>query len=323
MPASLPCPPPPILCIGGSAVDRKFRLAGPPRAATSNPGRGVASFGGVARNVAENLARLGRRTALISAVGDDADGAALIGHLAALGAETEGVIRRAGAGTAQYVAILAPDGSLAMAVADMAVLDESYGELAAALEPRLTEGAWVFADCNAPAPALERLVGLARLRGARLTLDAISEAKARRLPADLTGVACLFLNLDEARSLLGEPDGAAADLAAALLARGAASVVLTLGAGGALACDAGGAAHVPAEPARAADVTGAGDSMIAGVLHALSIGFDLRSAVRLGAHLAARTVATAATVDPALSPELAARFIESLETEPRPRCTDG
>lgn len=315
MTAVVPSPAPPILCIGGAAVDRKFRLAEPPRAATSNPGRGVSSFGGVARNVAENLARLGRRAALISAVGDDPDGAALVAHLAALGVETEGVLRRAGGGTAQYVAILAPDGSLAMAVADMAVLDEAYGELAAALEPRLAAGAWVFADCNAPAPALERLVALARARGSRLALDAISAAKARRLPRNLTGVACLFLNLDEARSLLEEPLGEPGALAAALLERGAASVVLTLGAGGALACDGGGAAHVPAEPAEVVDVTGAGDSMIAGALHGLSLGLGLRDAARLGAHLAARTVASASTVDPALSPAVAARFIESHSRE--------
>ena len=95
MTAAFPSHAPPILCIGGAAVDRKFRLAEPPRAATSNPGRGVSSFGGVARNVAENLARLGRRAALISAVGDDADGAALVAHLAALGVDTDGVLRRA------------------------------------------------------------------------------------------------------------------------------------------------------------------------------------------------------------------------------------
>lgn len=323
MTAAFPSHAPPILCIGGAAVDRKFRLAEPPRAATSNPGRGVSSFGGVARNVAENLARLGRRAALISAVGDDADGAALVAHLAALGVDTDGVLRRAGAGTAQYVAILGPDGSLAMAVADMSVLDEAYGELAAALEPRLAEGAWVFADCNAPATALERLVGLARARGARLALDAISAAKARRLPADLTGVACLFLNLDEARSLLGQPRGEPGALAAALLARGASALALTLGADGALVCDGESAAHVPAEPAEVADVTGAGDSMIAGALHGLSLGLDLRDAARLGAHLAARTVASAFTVDPALSPAVAARFIENLSRERLTRCTAG
>ena len=61
------------------------------RAGTSNPASAGASFGGVARNVAETLARLENAVALVSRVGDDAGGAALVSALGALGCDVAGV----------------------------------------------------------------------------------------------------------------------------------------------------------------------------------------------------------------------------------------
>ena len=61
----------PVIVIGGSGVDLIGRLHGKLRAGTSNPANIRTSFGGVARNVAENLSRLGQRVSLVTAVGDD------------------------------------------------------------------------------------------------------------------------------------------------------------------------------------------------------------------------------------------------------------
>ena len=60
-----------IACLGGAHVDRHGVLQGPLVLGTSNPGRVSSDFGGVARNVAENLARLGRRVSMLSRVGAD------------------------------------------------------------------------------------------------------------------------------------------------------------------------------------------------------------------------------------------------------------
>lgn len=302
---------PRFVCLGGAAVDRKFTLGAAARAATSNPATAATSHGGVARNVAENLARLGDRVALISALGEDADGRAIAATLAALGIDVSGCHVVPGASTAQYVAVLGPGGGLEIAVIDMAVLDASYDALTAVLARQLRAGDWLFADCNAPADGLRQVIALAEDADARLALDAISVAKAKRLPDDLAGVDCLFLNSDQAASVLG-PGGSPQDQARALMGRGARCVVLTLGAAGAIAADPHGVSHIPAEPAKVRDVTGAGDSMIAGVLHGLARGLALPQAVMLGSQLAARTVATGASVDTSLSPAVAEKLIDRL-----------
>ncbi len=300
-----------FLCIGGAVLDRKLHALAPIRPATSNPARGTTSFGGVARNVAETLARLGGSVRLASCVGEDDAGQALLAHLAEAGVDATLVETVAGAATAQYVALLAPDGGLHVAAADMAILERIYGALARSALHDAAGVDWTFADCNAPAEALGHMIADARRGGHRLAIDAISLAKAARLPANLAGIGCLFLNRDEAAVVLGA-DTDPETMGRALLARGAERVVLTLGARGALACEQDSCLHVPAEQASVLDVTGAGDAMIAGVLTVLAAGGALPDAVRFGAGVAARTVASADSVDASLSSDMAKRFMAAL-----------
>ena len=67
-----------IACIGGVALDRRGTLRVPLVAGASNHGELREDFGGVARNVAQNLARLGCRVGLVSRVGDDESGRRMI-----------------------------------------------------------------------------------------------------------------------------------------------------------------------------------------------------------------------------------------------------
>jgi pseudouridine kinase len=315
---------PRILCLGGAVIDRKLRAVAPILPGTSNPARGTLGFGGVARNVAENLARLGAEVSFASCVGDDPAGAALIAHLAALGVDVSSVLMVEGAATAEYIALLQPDGSLHVAAADMAILDRIYGPLIDDALVSARDVDWLFADCNAPAEVLASLAGEARARGIRLALDAISVPKAVRLPRDLAGIACLFLNHDEAHAVLGGPGGGPAGpadpaaMAAALRARGAAAVVLTLGPDGCLADDGTGPVHVPAAATTVVDVTGAGDAMIAATLLGLGHGLALVQAVRFGTSMAARTVASPLSVDHTLSPALLDAFLSVPASVPTP-----
>ncbi|MGH2882951.1 MAG: PfkB family carbohydrate kinase, partial [Solirubrobacteraceae bacterium] len=69
---------PGVVVIGGANLDVKARSAARMTAGTSNPGHGSIVAGGVARNIAENLARLGTRTFLVAAIGRDAAGENLL-----------------------------------------------------------------------------------------------------------------------------------------------------------------------------------------------------------------------------------------------------
>ena len=288
---------PRVLCIGGATVDRTYRLAAPLVPETSNPAAGSSGFGGVARNVAENLCRLGIATELLTRVGDDEAGGALLRQLGGAGIGSRGVLALPGHATADYVAVLTPGGELALGLAAMAILDQLTPEAIDRHAGLVAEADWVFADCNLPAAAMLALVSR-RWGGAyRLAADAVSVAKSARLPASLAGIDLLFVNRDEAAAVLarhGRHDAEPAAMAEGLRSLGAGAVVVTLGADGAVAAEAAGVARWPAVAATVVDVTGAGDALIAATLAARASGETLAEAVRRGCAAAARAVAVPA-----------------------------
>lgn len=105
-----------VVVVGGSNVDIKARSTSALVGATSNPGTVVRTPGGVGRNVAENLARLGSRVALVSTVGSDPDGDWLLEQTAVAGVDVSPVLR--GGQTGRYVAVLDADGGLVAGVSD-------------------------------------------------------------------------------------------------------------------------------------------------------------------------------------------------------------
>ena len=286
-----------VLCIGGAVVDRTYRLAAPLVPETSNPATGSSGFGGVARNVAENLSRLGVAVELLSRVGDDEAGRALLRRLAAAGIGFRGVLALPGHATADYVAVLTPGGDLALGLAAMSIFDRLTPEALERHAELLAAADWVFADCNLPAASLLALVERRWGGSYRLAVDAVSVAKAARLPARLSGLDLVFVNRDEGNAVLarhgrGETDPLA--MAAGLRSLGAGAAVVTLGADGAVAAEAAGTVRVPAEAATVVDVTGAGDALIAATLAARASGASLAEALGRGCAAAARAVAVPA-----------------------------
>ena len=115
-------PEPYVVVIGGANIDVKARSSSPAVRRTSNPGTAVLGSGGVGRNIAENLARLGTTTHLVAAVGGDPLGDQLVRSTAAAGVGVEHVAR-VDVPTGSYTAILDADGELLVAIASMAATE--------------------------------------------------------------------------------------------------------------------------------------------------------------------------------------------------------
>ena len=262
-----------VVCLGGANVDRKLRVAAPVRPGSSNPATARETFGGVARNVAENLARCGVPVQLLAAVGQDAAGRALLDDAAQAGIDVHAVQVIGEALTGSYTAVLDRDGSLFVALADMDLCEQLTPDWLAQHADVCRGAALVVADLNLPATTLAALVTAAAEEGAPpLVLVAVSEAKMARLPPRLHGVRLLVLNRGELAAWAGTE--ALAPGVARLQAAGVRDVVVTLGAAGLCHTTAAAGALVflaaPAVPAEAVvDVTGAGDALAAGLCHGL------------------------------------------------------
>jgi len=299
------------VCIGGAVLDRKYRARQELVFETSNPVDSVRSMGGVARNVAENLALLGTATSFVSIVGNDDGGHALLRHMRDRGIDVSQVVTTTERPTAEYAAILDTKGDLVLGIADMGIFDLLLPAHVERIWPHLASASWIFCDCNPPAETLAALIGKRRDARFRLAIDAVSTVKAMRLPKDLSSIDLLFMNMDEANAIL-KRDGRktvedAAEAALALQTAGAREAIVTMGARGIAVAGAEGARTFPAVKANSIDMTGAGDAMIAGTLHRIIAGDDTYTAARTGALLGALTTESAASVHT----ELSERFLEA------------
>jgi len=296
----------PVLVIGAASLDLKGRITGTIVPGASNPGTVQRSVGGVARNVAENLARLGVDVSLMTAVGDDSVGREILRQATETGIDTSQALVVEGGRTGAYLAVLDSTGIIHVAVDDMAVLE--------ALTPRylhdrrrmITEAAMVVVDANLTPAALETLFSIAAKANVRVCADPTSSLLAARLRPYVTQLAVTTPNAAEAEALTGlsvEDDEDAQRVARYLVSVGVGLAVITLGERGLAYATSEESGRFPAMRTEVLDFTGAGDALTAGVIFGLLNDLEPVEAVRLGLSAATLTLKCAETVCPDLSLE--------------------
>ena len=296
--------------IGGANVDIKARSLAKATMGTSNPGTGRTSSGGVGRNIAETLARLGTTTHLIAAVGHDAMGERLIDDTRAAGVRLEH-LHRTSLPTGTYIALLDADGELVLAISDMAATDALAPDHIDAARELIASARLLVLDGNLASATLSFALDHAQTAGVRTVIDPVSVPKAVRLIELLTPDRPLFAltpNLGELEAIAGQTVADDHQLLAAVATlheRGVLHVWVRLGQRGSLLSSADdGHTFIPALPATVHDVTGAGDAMLGAFAHALLTGHDPADAARYGHAAAALTIASEHTVRPDLTPRL-------------------
>jgi ribokinase len=232
-------------------------------------------FGGKGANQAVAAARAGASVTMIGAVGRDPDGDESLAALSAEGIDVSRV-RRVDVPTGVAIIAVAADGENQIVVAPGANAEVSRDD--ADLTGMVHEGDVLLTCLEIPMATVVAALASATRLGVRAILN---PAPGRHLPPELLTLAPILTpNQDELLSTSGAPDPESA--LAALIAAGAAAVIVTLGSEGALLADADRRTAVPASPrrpARSIDTTGAGDTF-SGVLAAwLSGGSTLDEAV--------------------------------------------
>ena len=281
----------------------------------STPGRISTTAGGVARNVAENLARLGHTSCLISAVGDDLHGQFLLEQTRFAGVDVSRCRVWPGQRSGTYLSICNLDATLMAAVSDMAVLDLlTPSELARHTACMASANAWVV-DCNLSEASFAWL--MENQTTAPIYVDGVSSHKCAKALAWLGVMDTLKINRLEAQALTGmqvESAGDAISAAQNLCARGVENVVVSLGNGG--VCwhrrSSQSSGHAPALGVTAVNSNGAGDALMAGLVHGALAGWPLEQSVHFANACAALTMTASSANHPQLSVAHAERFADSL-----------
>lgn len=271
--AGRPAPGPVDVCVVGSAnfdlVATSTRL---PLPGETVLGSGFAEHpGGKGLNQCVAAARSGATTAFVSAVGDDAAGAALLGVMRDEGIDASAVAVRSGVPTGRALIGVADDGENSIIV--VAGANETV------VVERVPASRVLLAQLEVPVEAVTRAFALAREAGATTVLN---PAPARTLPPSLIACSDVVVPNEHEVDVLGGPD--------ALLAMGARAVVVTKGAEGVAVHTPGSVVHLRAYTVDTVDTTGAGDTFCGALCSRLAAGEPLVDALEYA--LAAAALST-------------------------------
>jgi pseudouridine kinase len=263
--------------------------------------------GGTARNVADNLARLGVEAVLLSAIGCGGNGRRILNNADQVGINTDYVIISDEHHTSAYLAILDETGNLVMSVDDMEVLSCLTPQIINWRRSLIKNAEMVVIDSNLSQATIDSVFKAAQRYRVRVCADPASTTVATRLKPHLSEVYMVTPNVPEAevlsdRSINDENEAITA--ARSLVNAGVKIVIITLAEAGVVYASPSDSGRVPAVAADIVDFTGASDALTATVVFGLLNDISLDESVRLGASAAALTLACSDTVCVDLSLDL-------------------
>ena len=308
VPEFSPAPEAPVLVIGAAGVDLIGRIKGELVMGISNPSRIRRTFGGVARNIAENLACLGQPVTLITAVGEDHWGESLIQQVASTGVDVSAVLRTPDRPTGSYLAVLNDRGELQFALDDMrsvAAISPAFLKEHAEL---FANASMLFIDANLPKETIRTAVSMAHKAHLPIGADPTSVSLAPKLMPYLPKLHLIIPNSIEAGILCGrtiDPSKRRQTIEAAkcLVNQGVEIAIIALAQFGLCYATSETSGHIPAIRTEVIDPTGVGDAMTAAVIFALLNDIPLDDAVRLGVSAATLTLRYPGAVVPDLTLE--------------------
>jgi len=298
----------PVLVIGSAGVDIIGVVWGELQSRTSCPANIRTSFGGVARNVAENLARLGHPVNLISVVGEDNTGDLLLENTRKAGVNVDAVLRRSEYPTGTYLALVNNEGEMQYGLDDMRVISALTPEYVQSVEQIFDQTALIFLDANIPKDTLRRVMSIARQKKLPVCADPTSQSLADKLRRYLPRLRMIVPNYREAEILCDRqinPSSRhdALEAAKCLVGQGVEIAIIGLAASGVCYATSQTSGHVPALRTTVVDPTGAGDALAATILFGLLNDIPIDDAVRLGVTAASLTLRYPGSVVPDLSLE--------------------
>lgn len=252
--------------IGGTNID----ILGIPKEELiyhdSNIGNVKTSLGGVGRNIAENLCRLGADTQLVSILGCDPYGDLVVEESKKIGLKLHNSLILKGIDTSMYISILDGDGDMEIALSSMDSIENLNVDFIRT-KKGLIEGAKVcIVDANVPKETVEFV--LKNFKGTDFFLDTVSTGKAEKMK-DLIGYFhTIKPNKIEAEKLTGIKIESKDDIKKTVdyfHKAGVKEVFITLSGDGVIYSGGNGIGHLKGQSPKIVNATGAGDAFMAAI----------------------------------------------------------
>ena len=258
---------PQILAIGGANIDITGFSDEAIRMKDSNPGKLQLCMGGVIRNIAENLCRLGSHIKLITAIGDDLYGEKLVKHCQETGFDTSLSLISNLYPSSTYLSIIDANGDMVVAINNMEILSQLTVAFFETIKKEIKQADILLLDTNLDVPTIEYILKMA---SGTVFLDTVSAKKAGKIKPFLSFLHTIKTNKIEAEVLTGiQIDGVQTAQKAVdyFLRQGLKQVFISMGKAGVVYGDPNHKGHFLAENVTSINETGAGDAFMAGIVY--------------------------------------------------------
>lgn len=284
------------------------------RSHDSNPGRVRVSFGGVCRNIAENMAKVGVNTRFISIVGDDQNGKSLLRHAETVNLDMKDSLIVQGESTPTYMAILNEEGEMEAAIVDMKLADKITEEFVDSKAEIINQSEYMVLGADNP-PLIEYI--LRKYYGkTKFIMDPVSASKAQYLKPMLKYIHTIKPNRQETEVLCGFEVKTMDDVRRAgrhLMELGITNVLISLDQEGIYFYNGVEEGIVKANHVKVVNVTGAGDSCVAGLCYGYMNDLSIRDTLKYSIAMSAITIAHEQTINPDMCHELVMKYIDDIE----------
>lgn len=294
-----------LLVIGASVVDIFGFSTTKYLPYNSTPGKIKFSYGGVCRNIAENMARTGVKTKFISILGDDENGYNMMEHSKKIGYDMSESLIVEGRSTPTYLAILNEEGEMVSAISDMKIINEMDIGFINKKSELIKNAEFVFVDADNPKILEYLLKNFSETT--RFILDPVSAAKAEKIKHLIKYFHTVKPNRHEAEILVGFPIIDDNDLIKAcdyFLGLGVKKVFISLDSEGIFYSDGKVYGKTKANDVYVKNVTGAGDAFVAGVGYGYYNNMSIDEVVKFAITMSTITISHTDTIHPEMNLEL-------------------
>ncbi len=303
-----------VTVIGGANMD----LQGFPKENLilndSNPGKVEISLGGVGRNIAENLVKLGVETKLISALGEDLYGEKILKESKLSGIDMDHSFILKDYPTSIYLSILDESRDMKVAIAHMDIFEKLTVDFIREKSHVIKNSNAVILDTNIPKEVIEYI--LFHFKGMDFFLDTVSTKKSEKIKDFIGLFHTIKPNKYEAESLSGISIHTKEDLKKAahyFLNKGVKRVFISLGKDGVFCSDENSFKLIPNPEIKVVNATGAGDAFIAGLVYSYMQGLDLESSGKFAMAASILALSHQNTINPNMSPQNIEKILKEMK----------
>lgn len=297
-----------VVVIGGAGVDLIGFPTGKLILEDSNPGTLKTSMGGVGRNIAENMARLGVSVKMLTAIGDDAYGHSIKNYCENVGMDFSYALTTKESSTASYVCIMDEEGDMKVALSNMEIvekIDIDYINKNA----KLIKGAKVIViDTNLSKEVIDYIAN--NFYEKPLFVDTVSTVKSEKIASCVGKFHTIKPNKIEAEILSGIKISSDEDLIRAkdwFIEKGVENIFISLGKDGVFYGSKEKSGFMKITPEKMVNATGAGDAFMAGLVYSHVNDFEIEKTVKFSNAMAALAVISEETINPSISVEAVLR----------------